>query len=126
MFVRKCRRISDFTVALQLGECVSWAGAVECVCSCGAPGLSSLQQRLAGALHLAQLRHSSVDQAQVARVQPLALKLQDMLRDKLAELAARRDHLKVCLLFSSNSFRFSTLHIGLDFHHSSPHVSIEN
>ena len=96
-------------VCFQLGECVSWAGAVECVCSCGAPGLSSLQQRLGGALHLAQLRHSSVDQTEVARVQPLALKLQDMLRDKLAELAARRDHLKVCLLSSQYFF---TLWIG--------------
>ncbi|XP_063875327.1 protein outspread-like isoform X17 [Scylla paramamosain] len=82
------------TLQTQLGECVSWAGAVECVCSCGAPGLSSLQQRLGAALHLAQLRHSSVDQSQVARVKPLALKLQDMLRDKLAEFAGRRDHLK--------------------------------
>lgn len=68
------------------------------MCSCGAPGLSSLQQRLGGALHLSQLRHSSVDQTQVARVKPLTLKLQDMLRDKLAELAARRDSLKVRLV----------------------------
>lgn len=104
---------------------MSWAGAVESVCSCGAPGLSSLQQRLGGALHLAQLRHSSVDQAQVTRMQPLTLKLQEMLRDKLTELAARRDHLKVCLLSSSHCFCSSALHLGLGFDSCSCHVSSE-
>lgn len=80
---------------LQLSECVAWAGSVECVCSCGAPGISSLQQRLSRAVRLAQLRHTPHDQAQVTKLRPLVVRLQDMLRDKLADLANRRDHLKV-------------------------------
>lgn len=82
------------TLQLQLGECVAWAGSVECICSCGAPGISSLLQRLNTAVRLTQLRHSPPDQAQTDRLRPLVLRLQDMLRDKLTDLNNRRDHLK--------------------------------
>lgn len=80
---------------LQLSECVAWAGSVECVCSCGAPGISSLKQRLSRAVRLSQLRHTPPDQAQVSKLRPLVMRLQDMLRDKLMDLSNRRDHLKV-------------------------------
>ncbi|XP_066967941.1 protein outspread isoform X47 [Macrobrachium rosenbergii] len=82
------------TLEAQISECVAWAGSVECVCSCGAPGISSLQQRLNNAIRIAQLRHTHVDQANVTKLRPLVLRLQDMLREKLAELTNRRDHLK--------------------------------
>ncbi|XP_042229657.1 protein MLP1 homolog [Homarus americanus] len=82
------------TLQSQLSECVAWAGSVECVCSCGAPGISSLQQRLNSAIKLAQLRHSPLDQVQVNKLRPIVMRLQDMLRDKLTELTNRRDHLK--------------------------------
>ncbi|KAK8748704.1 hypothetical protein OTU49_015953 [Cherax quadricarinatus] len=82
------------TLQSQLSECVAWAGSVECVCSCGAPGISSLQQRLNTAIKLAQLRHTPLDQAEVTKLRPLVMRLQDMLRDKLTELADRRDHFK--------------------------------
>ncbi|XP_068233096.1 protein outspread isoform X6 [Palaemon carinicauda] len=82
------------TLEAQISECVAWAGSVECVCSCGAPGISSLQQRLNNAIRIAQLRHTHVDQANVTKLRPLVIRLQDMLREKLAELTNRRDHLK--------------------------------
>lgn len=82
------------TLEAQLSECVAWAGSVECVCSCGAPGISSLQQRLSNAIKIAQLRHTPIDQANVTKLRPLVMRLQDMLREKLAELFNRRDHLK--------------------------------
>ncbi|XP_042862407.1 protein outspread-like isoform X16 [Penaeus japonicus] len=82
------------TLQIQLGECVAWAGSVECICSCGAPGISSLLQRLNTAVRLTQLRHSPPDQALTDRLRPLVLRLQDMLRDKLTDLNNRRDHLK--------------------------------
>lgn len=74
---------------------MAWAGSVECICSCGAPGISSLLQRLNTAVRLTQLRHSPPDQALTDRLRPLVLRLQDMLRDKLTDLNNRRDHLKV-------------------------------
>lgn len=77
---------------------MAWAGSVECICSCGAPGISSLLQRLNTAVRLTQLRHSPPDQAQTDRLRPLVLRLQDMLRDKLTDLNNRRDHLKVNIL----------------------------
>nr|XP_045626396.1 serine-rich adhesin for platelets-like isoform X4 [Procambarus clarkii] len=82
------------TLESQLSECVAWAGSVECVCSCGAPGISSLQQRLSTAIKIAELRHTPLDQAQVVKLRPLVMRLQDMLREKLTELINRRDHLK--------------------------------
>ncbi|XP_071518224.1 uncharacterized protein osp isoform X3 [Panulirus ornatus] len=83
------------TLQSQLIECVAWAGSVECICSCGAPGISSLQQRLKSAVRLAQLRHSPHDQGEATKLRPLVMRLQDMLRDKLTDLINRRDNLKV-------------------------------
>ncbi|CAL4061322.1 unnamed protein product, partial [Meganyctiphanes norvegica] len=84
------------TLQTQLTECVAWAGSVECVCSCGAPGISSLKQSLSGAVRITQLRHSLKDQSAATRVRPMAVRMQDMLREKLTDLYNRRDHLKNC------------------------------
>lgn len=78
---------------------MSWAGSVECVCTCGAPGLTSLTQQLLGAVRLAQLRQAGPSPSQLARCRPLALRVLDLLRDKLADLAARRAALKVMTLY---------------------------
>ncbi|XP_076038197.1 myosin phosphatase Rho interacting protein outspread isoform X4 [Oratosquilla oratoria] len=83
------------TLQSSLEECLAWAGSVEYACSCGAPGLSSLLQQLKSAIRLTQLRYSPVDQTSVTRLQPLVMKVQDLLKDKLTELNQRREHLKV-------------------------------